>query len=113
MEDKYARVKLIFWGYASAVMLFVSCLPRFIAMFVVSFDLRESLVMPDLSDIGLAAFAICVIPAFFSAFSYREMPKITYSQRNAQVALADLPPEKQVMEEMDFNNIDTSGLNGK
>jgi hypothetical protein len=113
MEDKYARIKLIFWGYAAATLLFVSSIPRFIAMFVVQFDLRESLVMPDLSDIGLAAFAICVIPAFFSAFSYREMPKISYSQRNAQVALADVPPEKQVMDEMDFNNIDTSGLNGK
>jgi hypothetical protein len=113
MEDKHARIKLIFWGYAASLTTLVSVLPRFIAMFAVPFDRREMLVMPEISDIGLAAFALCVIPAFFSAFSYREMPKITYSQRNAQVALADTPPEKQVMDEMDFNNIDTSTLNGK
>jgi hypothetical protein len=113
MDEKNGRVKLIFWGYATAIMMLVSSVPRFVAMFMVSFDRRASLEMPDISDIGIAAFAICVIPAFFSAFSYREMPKISYSQRNAQVALADVPPEKQVMDEMDFNNIDTSSLNGK
>jgi hypothetical protein len=113
MEDKHARIKLIFWGYMAAMLPLVSAVPRFIAMFAVPFDLRNSLIMPEISDIGLAAFAFCVIPAFFSAFSYREMPKVTYSQRNAQVALADVAPEKQVMDEMDFNNIDTSTLNGK
>jgi hypothetical protein len=113
MEDKNARIKLIFWGYMASLMTLVSAVPRFIAMFAVPFDLRESLVMPELSDLGIAAFALCVIPAFFSAFSYREMPKVTYSQRNAQVALAEAPPESQVMDEMDFNNIDTSTLNGK
>jgi hypothetical protein len=113
MEDKNARVKLIFWSYATALMLLVSAVPRFIVLFVIPFNMRESVVMPDLSDLGLAAFAIAMITPFFSAFSYREMPKITYSQRNAQVALADVPDDKQVMDEMDFNNIDTSSLNGK
>jgi hypothetical protein len=113
MEDKHARVKMIFWGYATAVVTLTSSIPRFIALFVVPFQNRVSLTLPDLSDIGFAAFAIAVIMPFFSAFSYREMPKISYSQRNAQVALADIPESKQVMDEMDFNNIDTSTLNGK
>ncbi|MDR0992544.1 MAG: hypothetical protein LBL87_06585 [Ruminococcus sp.] len=113
MEDGHARLKLIFWGYVTTIITLVSAIPRFIIMFAVAFDLRESVNLPDLSDIGFAAFAICVIPAFFSNFSYREMPKVTYTQRNAQAALMEVPVEKQQMDEMDFNNVDTSELNNK
>jgi hypothetical protein len=113
MEDNHARLKLIFWGYATTLITLVSSIPRFAAMFIVPFNLRASVNLPDLSEIGFAAFAFCVIPAFFSNFSYREMPKISYTLRNAQVALNEVPEEKQHMDEMDFNNVDTSSLNKK
>jgi hypothetical protein len=113
MPDNNARLKLIMWGYITAIVTFVSSVPRFIVMFVVPFNLRASVNLPELSEIGFAAFAICVIPAFFSNFSYREMPKISYTLRNAQVALREVPDDKQQMEEMDFNNVDTSELNKK
>jgi hypothetical protein len=113
MEDSHARLKLIFWGYATSIITLVSSLPRFVVMFVVPFNERASVNLPDLSEIGFAAFAICIIPAFFSNFSYREMPKISYTLRNAQVALSEVPEDKQHMDEMDFNNVDTSSLNNK
>jgi hypothetical protein len=80
MEEKFSRIGLIFWGYASIILYLVSILPRFIVLIITPYDQVTALDMPSVGDVGFIIITFAIIFGFFGKFSYREMAKMTYKE---------------------------------
>jgi hypothetical protein len=109
MEEKFSRIALIFWGYATAIVTAVSAIPPLFCLIYLplykNIDETGVLVMPDISDFGVLIMAIVFIVPFFSGFSYREMAKMTYREGRRDNLITGLAVQESDMEGIDIDTI--------
>ncbi len=101
-EKKYTRIWMCIFGYAASILAVVSVIPRFIMYFTLDYSTREGMGLPEISDIGIAVVTVAVIGVFWSAYVYREMPKLnlTGNRRWKKNVLGIRSMQEGVSEEM-------------
>jgi hypothetical protein len=109
MEEKFTRLALIFWGYATALVTAVSAIPPLFCLVYLplykGIDKTGVLVMPDLSDFGVMIFALVLVTPFFTGFSYREMAKMTYREGRRDHLITELAGQETDMEDITIDTI--------
>lgn len=108
-EKKHTRLWMCMFGYTASILAAVSVIPRYIMCFVIDYSIREGMMMPEVSDIGIIFCTITIIAVFWSTYVYRVMPKlnITGKRRWAGVSL-DTTGKLQMKELSDEDTPDTT-----
>ncbi len=75
-EKKHTRFWVIMFGYMSSIYAAVSTIPRYIIFFTKSFDDRFGMETPATADVGLIFASISIVVVFWSAYVYKDMPKL-------------------------------------
>jgi hypothetical protein len=101
MEEKSTRLRLIFWGYTSALLLAVSVLPRLFCMFTMPLADIISVEAPSISDVGFCIVAIIAPMPLFAGFAYREVAQMTYKEGKRDHWISEIAGSTLGMETMD------------
>lgn len=75
-EKKNTRFFMIMSGYAASIFAAVSTIPRYIMFFIKDYSVREGMLSPEISDVGIIFVTIMIIAVFWSTYVYRVMPKL-------------------------------------
>ncbi len=75
-EKKHTRFWMIMSGYAASIIAAVSVIPRYIMFFVMDYSVRDGMLNPDVSDVGIIFVTVTVVAVFWSTYVYRVMPKM-------------------------------------
>lgn len=75
-EKKRTRYWMILFGYYASILAVVSSVPRYVMFFTKHYSLREGMLTPEVSDIGVAIVTIMIVAVFWSTYVYRVMPKL-------------------------------------
>ncbi len=76
-EKKHTRIIMCISGYMASVYAAVSAIPRYIVLFTLDYSIREGMNAPETSEIGVIFFTVAIVTVFWSAYQYKEMPKLT------------------------------------
>jgi hypothetical protein len=100
MEERFTRIAMIFWGYAAAILISVSVIPRFIMYVMLPYDQLGIVTLPDIADIGIAIAVIAIILGLFADFSYKEMERLSYGAGRRDHWITELAKESTEMDEI-------------
>lgn len=75
-EKKHTRFSMIMTGYAASIFAAVSVIPRYIMFFIMDYSVREGMLTPKASDVGIIFVTVTVAAVFWSTYVYRVMPKL-------------------------------------
>ena len=75
-EKKHTRFLMIMTGYAASIFAAVSVIPRYIMFFIMDYSVREGMLTPKASDVGIIFVTVTVAAVFWSTYVYRVMPKL-------------------------------------
>jgi hypothetical protein len=75
-EKKSTRYLMIIFGYIASILAAVSVIPRYIMYFIMDYSVREGMLSPAPSDIGIIFVTITIAAVFWSTYVYRVMPRL-------------------------------------
>lgn len=75
-EKKHTRFFMIMTGYAASIFAAVSVIPRYIMFFIMDYSVREGMLTPETSDVGIIFVTVTIVAVFWSTYVYRVMPKL-------------------------------------
>lgn len=75
-ESKHTRFWVCMSAYLSSIIAATSTLPRYIIYFTKSYEDRFGMTTPSTSDVGMIFIGISLITVFWSAYEYKDMPKL-------------------------------------
>lgn len=101
-EKKLTRYWMILFGYYASILAVVSSVPRYVMFFTKHYSLREGMLTPEVSDIGVAVVTIMIVVVFWSTYVYRVMPKLNILGKRRWAA-RQMDNTKEEMESIDEN----------
>lgn len=96
-EKKNTKLILCLSAYATSIVAAVSVIPRYLMFFMIDYNVRDGMVLPDISDLGWIFVPVVFISLFFGEYVYRIMPKLNITGKrrwsratvNPQQTMAD------------------------
>lgn len=86
-EHKRTRYYMILFGYAASITAAVSTLPRYAMFFLIDYTVREGMLSPDSTDVGLIFVTATIVAVFWSTYVYRVMPKLNLTGKRRWTGL--------------------------
>lgn len=86
-EKKRTRYYMILFGYAASITAAVSTLPRYAMFFLIDYTVREGMLSPDSTDVGLIFVTATIVAVFWSTYVYRVMPKLNLTGKRRWTGL--------------------------
>lgn len=86
-EKKRTRYYMILFGYAASITAAVSTLPRYAMFFLIDYSVREGMLSPDSTDVGLIFVTATIVAVFWSTYVYRVMPKLNLTGKRRWTGL--------------------------
>jgi hypothetical protein len=106
MEEKSTRRGLVFWGFASGVLISVSVLPRLICMFTMPLADITAIEAPSLSDVGFCVMGLVALMPLFSGFAYREVAAMTYKEGRRDHWISEIAGAELGMDTMEVKPVE-------
>ena len=78
-EKKRTRYYMILFGYAASITAAVSTLPRYAMIFLTDYTVREGMLIPDTTDVGIIFVT--------GTYVYRVMPKLNLTGKRRWTGL--------------------------
>lgn len=108
MEKKNTRFWMCFMGYAASILAAVSVLPRYLMLLSPEEDVMDKVIsmrVPEISDVGIIFMTITIITSFWTAYVYRNMPKLNISgRRHLRAPLSTGYQEMESIDESEFKD---------
>lgn len=86
-EKKRTRYYMILFGYAASITAAVSTLPRYAMFFLTDYSVREGMLSPDATDVGIIFITATIVAVFWSTYVYRVMPKLNLTGKRRWTGL--------------------------
>lgn len=86
-EKKRTRYYMILFGYAASITAAVSTLPRYAMFFLTDYTVREGMLSPDATDVGIIFVTATIVAVFWSTYVYRVMPKLNLTGKRRWTGL--------------------------
>lgn len=86
-EKKGTRYLMILFGYAASITAAVSVIPRYAMFLLVDYSVREGMLTPDTTDVGLIFVTATIAAVFWSTYVYRVMPKLNLTGKRRWTGL--------------------------
>ena len=86
-EKKRTRYYMILFGYAASITAAVSTLPRYAMIFLTDYTVREGMLIPDTTDVGIIFVTATIVAVFWSTYVYRVMPKLNLTGKRRWTGL--------------------------
>lgn len=86
-EHKRTRYYMILFGYAASITAAVSTLPRYAMFFLTDYTVREGMLTPDATDVGIIFVTATIVAVFWSTYVYRVMPKLNLTGKRRWTGL--------------------------